>query len=146
MPPNGGLVRMTSTRSDGGVAGVRFGERVVVTDVHRHFDAVQEHVGDAEQMRHGLLLDATNGFLEVLLVGGRLDFALADVFERTGEKPAGAAGGVEDEFAEARIGHFDHELGDGARGVILARVASALEVTQYLLVDVAEQVAVLRSC
>ena len=82
--------------------------------------------------------------LQALLVGGRFDLALADVFDGAGEEAAGAAGGVEDEFAQARVGALDHELGDGARGVVLARVAGALEVAQDLLVDVAEQVAVLR--
>ncbi len=38
--------------------------------------------------------------------------------------------------------HVHHELGDGARGVVFARVAGVLQVAQQLLVDVAEQVAV----
>ena len=115
-----------------------------MADVHRHLDAVQEHVGDAEQMRQRFLFHAANACLQALLVGGRFDLVLADVFERAGEEAAGAAGGIEDDFAEPRVGALDHELGDGARGVIFARVAGALEVAQDLLVDVAEQVAVLR--
>ena len=59
-----------------------------------------------------------------------------------GQEAAGAAGGVKDDFAQARVGALDHELGDGARGVVLTGVARALEVAQDLLVDVAEQVAV----
>ena len=81
--------------------------------------------------------------LEALLVGGGLDVVLADVLDGAGEKAAGAAGGVEDVFAQLRVDALDHELGDGARGVVLAGVAGALEVAQDLLVDVAEQVAVL---
>ena len=42
------------------------------------------------------------------------------------------------------VDHVDHELGDGARGVVLAGVAGVLQVAQDLLVEVAEQVAVLR--
>jgi len=61
-------------------------------------------------------------------------------------KAAGATGGIEDEFAEFGIGALDHELGDGARGVILAGVAGVLEVAQQLLVDVAEQMAVPAIC
>ena len=80
--------------------------------------------------------------LEALFVGGRFDLVLADVLDGAGEEAAGAAGGVEDDLAEARVGALDHELGDGARGVVFAGVAGALEVAQELLVDVAEQVAV----
>ena len=59
------------------------------------------------------------------------------------EKPAGAAGGVEDRFAEPRVDLLDDELRDGARRVELAGVAGGLEVLQELLVDVAEHVAVI---
>ena len=61
------------------------------------------------------------------------------------EEAAGAAGGVEDRLAEPRVDLLDHELGDGAGRVELARVAGALQVAEDLLVDVAEQVAVFES-
>jgi hypothetical protein len=69
--------------------------------------------------------------------------ALAHVLDGAGEEAAGAAGRVEDDLAQARVDHVDGELGDGARRVVLARVARALQVAQDLLVDVAEEVAAL---
>ena len=40
-----------------------------------------------------------------------------------------------------RVDAVDHEGGDGARRVVLARVAGALQVVEDLLVDVAEVLA-----
>ena len=68
---------------------------------------------------------------------------LAQVLDGADEEAAGAAGGVEDGFAEARIDLLDDELGDGARRVELAGVAGGLKVLEKLLVDVAEHVAVI---
>ena len=58
-----------------------------------------------------------------------------------GEKAAGAAGGIEQDFAGVRVDAVDHEGGDGARRVVLARVAGRLQVVEDLLVDVAEVLA-----
>ena len=58
-----------------------------------------------------------------------------------GEKAAGAAGGVEEDLAGLRVDAVDHEGGDGAGRVVLARVAGALQVVEDLLVDVAEVLA-----
>ena len=49
-----------------------------------------------------------------------------EVGERFGQKAAGAAGGVEHNFSELRIGHRDHELDNGTRRVELARVAGGV--------------------
>ena len=64
------------------------------------------------------------------------------MLDGAGEEAAGAAGRVEDRLAELGVDHVDHELGDGARRVELAGVAGALQVLEDLLVDVAEEVAV----
>ena len=58
-----------------------------------------------------------------------------------GEEAAGAAGRVEQDLAGLRVDAVDHEGGDGARRVVLARVAGALQVVEDLLVDVAEVLA-----
>ena len=58
-----------------------------------------------------------------------------------GEKAAGAAGGVEEDLAGLGVDAVGHEGGDGAGGVVLARVAGALQVVEDLLVDVAEVLA-----
>ena len=68
---------------------------------------------------------------------------LAQVLDGADEEAAGAAGGVEEGFAEAGIDLLDDKLGDGARGVELAGIARGLEILEELLVDVAEQVAVI---
>ena len=141
MPPKGGLVTMTSTRSFGRPVAQRPGEGVVVADVGGDVDAVQKQIGHAQDVRQVLLLDAGEAVLDGALVGLGLGL-LAQVLDGADEEAAGAAGGVEDGFAEARIDLLDDELGDGARGVELAGVAGGLEVLEELLVDVAEHVAV----
>ena len=65
---------------------------------------------------------------------------------RAGEKAAGAAGGIEQDLAGMRVDAVDHEGGDGARRVILARIAGRLQVVENLLVDVAEMLALGRDC
>ena len=104
----------------------------------RVLDAVQQHVGDAEHVRKLLLLDGAQGCLHRLLVLGLLHVALAHVADGAGEEAAGAAGGIEQDFAGLRVDAVHHEGGDGARRVVLARIAGALQVVEDLLVDVAE--------
>ena len=58
-----------------------------------------------------------------------------------GEKAARAAGGIEQDFAGMRVDAIHHEGGDGARRVVFAGVAGALQVVEDLLVDVAEVLA-----
>ena len=142
MPPKGGLVTMTSTRSFGRPVAQRAGQGVVVPDVGRHVDAVQQQL--VMQRRCGRCFFSMPGKQSwmVALVGLGLGL-LAEVLDGADEEAAGAAGGVEDGFAEPGIDLLDDELGDGARGVVLAGVAGGLEVLEDLLVDVAEQVAVL---
>jgi hypothetical protein len=70
-----------------------------------------------------------------------LDVALAHVADGAGQEAAGAAGGVEEGLAGPRVDHLDHEGGDGAGGVVFARVAGGLQVVEDLLVDVAEVLA-----
>ena len=57
---------------------------------------------------------------------------------RAGQEAAGAAGGIEEDLAGLGVDAVRHEGGDGARRVVLARVAGALQVVEHLLVDVAE--------
>ena len=72
---------------------------------------------------------------------GRLHVALAHVADGAGEEAAGAAGGIEQDLAGLRVDAVDHERGDGARRVVFAGVAGALQVVEDLLVDVAEVLA-----
>ena len=61
--------------------------------------------------------------------------------QRAGEKAAGAAGGVEQDLAGLRVDALGHEGGDGARPVVLARVAGALQVVEDLLVEITKVLA-----
>ena len=115
-----------------------------MADVGRHVDAVQDHVGGAQEVRQRFLLDAEDALLEQLFVLDGLHVVLAHVFDGAGEEAAGAAGGVEDFLAQFGVDRVDHELGDRAWRVVFAGVAGVLQVAQDLLVEVAEQVAVLR--
>ena len=84
---------------------------------------------------------ARRAVLHRLLVFGRLDVVLAHVADGAGEKAAGAAGGIEQDFAGLRVDAVDHEGGDGARRVVFAGIARRLQVVEDLLVDVAEVLA-----
>ena len=123
------------------IADVRARQRVVVAHEARVLDAVQQHVGDAQHVRKLLLLDGAQARLHLGLVLRPLHIALAHVVDGAGEKAAGAAGGIEQDFAGVRIDAVGHEGGDGARRVILAGVAGRLQVVEELLVEVAEMLA-----
>ena len=77
----------------------------------------------------------------VSLVLGLLHVALAHVADGAGEEAAGAAGGIEQDFAGMRVDAVGHEGGDGARRVVFAGIAGRLQVVEDLLVDVAEVLA-----
>ena len=64
---------------------------VVVTHEPRIFDAVQQHVGDAQHMGKLLLFDGAERRLHGLFVLGPLDMALAHVPQGTGQEAASAA-------------------------------------------------------
>ena len=92
------------------------------------FDAVQQHVGDAQHVRQLLFLHGVQAGLHGLLVFHLFDIAVAHVTDGTGEKAAGAAGGIEQGLARPGVDAVHHEGGDGARGVVLTGVAGALQV------------------
>ena len=78
----------------------------------------------------------------MLVVLDRLGLG-AHVFQRADQKAAGAAGRVQHDLADLRVHHIGHELGDGARRVVFAGIARALQVAQDLLIDVVEEMALL---
>jgi hypothetical protein len=61
------------------------------------------------------------------------------------EKAASTAGGIKKGLTELRVDHIHHELGYRTRSVILTRVASALQVAQNLLLEIAKQVTIGRT-
>ena len=94
-------------------------------------------------MRQVLLLNAGEAILNKLLIGfsGRL---FTQMLDSADEEAAGAAGGVEQRFAQARIDLLDDELRDRARGVELTRVAGRLKIFKQFLINVAKHMAVIR--
>ena len=124
------------------VVAERPGQRVVVPDVRRHLDAVEDHVRHTQEVRHRLLLNAEDARLEQGFVLRALHVLLPHVFDSAGEEAAGAARRIEHLLRELRVDLIDDELRDGTRRVVLARIPRALEVGENLLVDVPELVTV----
>ena len=121
-----------------GVADVGPGQRVVMTHKAGVFDPMQQHVGDAQHVRELLLFDGPQPFLHCGFLLRFLDVAVTHMADRTGQKAAGAAGGVEEDFAGVRVDPVDHEGGHRPRGVVFPRVPRRLQVVENLFVDVAE--------
>ena len=89
--------------------------------------------------RFGFVTEEALG-LEHLMVFSSLALFL-QMIERCDQKSAGAAGRVEEGFAEARIGDGDHETDDGARGVELAGVTGGVaHFFEHGLIEMAEGV------
>ena len=116
-------------------------QRVVVAHKARVLDAVQQHVRDAEHVRKLFLLNRPQGRLHLRFIFRPLHIAVAHVAQRARQKAARAAGGVKQDFTRPRVNTVSHKSGDSARGVILARVPGRLQVVEYLLVNVAEVLA-----
>src|SRR3546814_12850379 len=101
---------------------------------------MQQQVGHAQDVRQMFLLDAGEAVLDGALVSVSLGL-LAQVLDGAHEEAAGAAGGVHERLAEARVDLIDNELRDGARSIQLAGVAGGLEVPEKFCADVLEEVA-----
>ena len=115
-----------------------------MADICGSVDAVQDHVRHGQHVRKSFFLDAANGFNQRLFVFLGFDVVLPLVVDGTGEKAAGAAGGVKHDFVQLRIDPIYDKPGEGARSVELARVPGALQVAEDLFVNAAERVAVAR--
>jgi len=120
----------------------RAGEGVVVADVGGNIDAVEEEIGEAEDVREVLLLNAGEAFLDGGLVYVELCL-FPQVADEAGDEAAGAGGGIKELLAEARVQAVDDELGDGPWSIELTGIACGLEVLEQFLIDIAEHVAVL---
>ncbi len=117
-------------------------QRVFVLDLTGHVDAVQQHVGGAQQVWQLLFLDAVDQILNGALVfgaglGGDL---ITKMIDGSRQKSTRATGRVHHGFAfvQARVDPVGHKGGDGARGVELARIARAAQVVEHLFVDIAQ--------
>ena len=121
----------------------RTSERIVVAYLGGNLDLVQEHIGGTEKMRQCLFFNALYGRLQSYLICRRLDILGPYVLYGTGQKAPGSAGWIQDRFSEFWVNHVHYELGDSPRRIEFTRIASALEILEDLLVDVAKKMPVL---
>ena len=113
-------------------------QRVAVGDVGR-VDAVEQQVGDAEDVGKLLLLDAVDAAGILLLIVGGLDLRLQLVQEACDEA-ARAAGQIRHGLADLRLDHLRHELRHRAGRVEFARGTGELQLVQQRFVDFPESV------
>ena len=116
-------------------------ERISADDIDGRVYAVEEHVGDGEDMREGLGLPAGDGALIGLDVGLALG-GLLETLKGADEKAARATGRIEHRFAKLGGNGLDDEVGDRTGRVVLARRAGILELAEELLVDVVHGMAI----
>ena len=103
-------------------------ETIVVPDVGRDVDPVQEEIGHAQDVRQMLFLDASEALLNAALVCFRLRL-LAKVLDGVDKEAASAARGIENCFTDSGIHLLDDELRDGSRSVEFARIAGGLKIS-----------------
>ena len=81
--------------------------------------------------QHRLELVAQTGSgLHGLFVFDLFDITVAHVANGTGEKAAGAAGRVEQDFSGLGVDTIHHEGSDGTGRVVFARITRALQVVE----------------
>jgi hypothetical protein len=116
-----------------------------VLDLAGHIDAVQQHVGGAQQVRQ-LLFSMPRISVSMAALSAALD--LVETWLRKwsmarSKPPVPQAGSI---TVSPELGFtVGHELGDGARGVELARVAGAAQVVEQLFVQSPRLARVLKS-
>jgi len=119
------------------------GEGVVMVDLRRYLDPVEEHIGHAEKVGHRLLLDAMNRFLKGFPVFHRLYIPVPDMLNGAGEKAPCPAGRIQDGFPQLWIDLVHDKLRYRSGRVVLPCVSGALKVLKDLLIEIAKHVAVL---
>lgn len=112
---------------------------IVVPEVRRAFDPVEDEIGGREKVGELFEFDSSDGALEDKLVVRGFHVVRADVLDGAREESSGAARGIENGFAQFRSDHIDDELRQGPRRVVFTRVPGRLEVVQDLFVDFVEE-------
>ena len=103
---------------------------------------MQQHIGHAQQIGKGLLLNAINAVIKLLLRGG-VRYLPRELPQPRSDKSTGATGEVCHLFAQLRLYHQCHKLGDCSRRVKLTGRTGRLQLPQNLLIDKAKSVAFL---
>ena len=108
----------------------------------RNFNIMQQHIGYAQQIGKRLFLNAVNAVVKLLLSGG-VRYLLGELSQPRSDKSAGATGEVCHFFAQLRLYHQCHKLGDCSRRIKLTGRTGRLQLPQNLLIDKTESMAFL---
>ena len=104
---------------------IGLGQRIVMTNTGWCVDPMQDHIGDAEIVREGLFLNASNSLGQCGPIGLSVH-KLALVIDRACQEATSAAGRIENDFIKLRVQTVDDQLGDRPRRIELTRIARAL--------------------
>src|SRR4051812_44078589 len=104
----------------------------------RILNAMQQHIGYAEHMRKLLLLNCAQALLQALLILYLLNIMLPHMADSTCKEAASAASRVKKNLTRVGVNSVHHKSSDGAGSVIFTCVTRALEIIEYLLIDVPE--------
>ena len=95
---------------------------------------MQQHIGYAEQIGKGLFLNSVNAVIKLLL-SRSVRYLLGELSQPRSDKSTGAAGEVCHLFAQLRLYHQCHKLGDCSRRVEFTGGTGRLQLPQNLLID-----------
>ena len=95
---------------------------------------MQQHIGYAEQIGKRFFLNSVNAVIQLLL-SRSVRYLLGELSQPRGDKSTGAAGEVCHLFAQLRLYHQCHKLGDGSRRVEFTGGTGRLQLPQNLLID-----------
>ena len=116
-------------------------QRVHVINI-RNLNVMQQHIGYAEQIGKGLFLNSINAVVKLLLICG-VPYLLGELSQPRSDESTGATGEVRHFFAQLRLYHQCHKLGDCSRCIKLTGRTGRLQFPQNLLIDKAKSMAFL---
>src|SRR3989344_1834714 len=121
----------------------RAGKHIVSFYLLGRFHAVQNHIGDGEQMRKRLQLHSADAGLKQFFIFGGFYFSFVSyVLQRAHKKASRAAGRVQNNFSQLGIGHLHHKFSNRSWRVILPRVSGALQFFKQVFVNLIEMMLV----
>ena len=116
-------------------------QRVHMIDI-RNLNVMQQHIGHAQQIRKRLFLNSINAVIKLLLICG-VPYLLGELSQPRSDESTGATGEVCHLFAQLRLYHQCHKLGDCSRRIKLTGRTGRLQLPQNLLIDKAKSMAFL---